>query len=455
MLRDVTLVQPGRWRREHQSLVVRGGEIGAIGPALAQSEVSGGGDALRGSFVLPGFVDAHAHYPPASLPGQSQLFSFLFLYHGVTGVRDPGDIDGSAHPKARGDLDAGRYPGPRLLQCGYFVDGEPPIWRNTLVVRTPADAAPAVARIASEGYGCVKVYERLDGPRLAAIREAAREHGLPVIGHVPYAVPYEEARIDDAQHLIGVAAPSGSAYRNTTERNVDWFAVDEARMEAVAQAALDAAMANTPTLVTLDTIAHLDDYEGLRNAPWARLLPRLYRDVIWAPDSGVGVQAMPPEAYERLRATLPVRRAVVRRMYERGVELHSGTDTLVSFLVPGHALHRELRLLAEAGIPPEDVMRIATETSASVLATPGLGTLAVGAPADLVLFGSDPTRDLAALDDIRGVVRDGRFYSRERLDAQLERYRAHFEGPLYERLSMGIVRAVLRLQNPHAEHGPE
>ena len=159
---------------------------------------------------------------------------------------------------------------------------------------------------------------------------------------------------------------------------------------------------------------------------------------------------MSREAAERLRRTLPIRRRVVKAMYERGVELHTGTDTLVSFLIPGNALHRELHLLRDAGLSAEAVMELATLRSARVMQTPGLGLLDVGAPADLVVYGSDPTRDLEALDDIRGVVRDGRFYSRARLDRELEHYRAHFEGPLYDRLSVAVIGQALRFLNPHA-----
>jgi cytosine/adenosine deaminase-related metal-dependent hydrolase len=112
-------------------------------------------------------------------------------------------------------------------------------------------------------------------------------------------------------------------------------------------------------------------------------------------------------------------------------------------IVPGAALHEELRLLAGAGIPPEDVMAIATRGSAGVFGVDGLGTLRPGAPADLAIFREDPTRDLAALDSLMAVVADGRVYTREMLDAQLERYRSEFDHPLSRNVATPAMRALL------------
>ena len=59
-----------------------------------------------------------------------------------------------------------------------------------------------------------------------------------------------------------------------------------------------------------------------------------------------------------------------------------------------------MRLFHEAGIPVEAVRAYATRESARALGIAGLGELKEGAPADLVLFREDPTKDLAALDTI-------------------------------------------------------
>jgi imidazolonepropionase-like amidohydrolase len=125
------------------------------------------------------------------------------------------------------------------------------------------------------------------------------------------------------------------------------------------------------------------------------------------------------------------------------VALHTGTDTLIAFVVPGASLHRELRIWVDAGLTPERALAAATGESAAALGVPGLGTLRAGAPAELVIFREDPTRSLDALDSIAGVVRDGRLYTREALDAQLARYRAHFDAAAYDALVTPLIRRML------------
>jgi imidazolonepropionase-like amidohydrolase len=112
-------------------------------------------------------------------------------------------------------------------------------------------------------------------------------------------------------------------------------------------------------------------------------------------------------------------------------------------VVPGASLHRELRLLVDAGFTPEEALTLSMRDSAEFLGVPGLGSLRVGAPAELLIFREDPTRSLDALDSLAGVVREGRLYTREMLDAQLARYRGHFEGALYDAIVTPLVRRAL------------
>ena len=52
---------------------------------------------------------------------------------------------------------------------------------------------------------------------------------------------------------------------------------------------------------------------------------------------------------------------LTKKMYDRGVNLLSGTDILNFNLVPGKSLHHELELLSNAGIPTPGVIQIATK----------------------------------------------------------------------------------------------
>ena len=54
-------------------------------------------------------------------------------------------------------------------------------------------------------------------------------------------------------------------------------------------------------------------------------------------------------------------------MYDNGIPILSGTDIPNFDLVPGASLHHELEILVEAGIPPLEVIKIATNNGAQAL----------------------------------------------------------------------------------------
>ncbi len=127
-----------------------------------------------------------------------------------------------------------------------------------------------------------------------------------------------------------------------------------------------------------------------------------------------------PEIIELRESLVEVGIELVRMLHEAGAPIGAGTDLASSGLLPGFDLHAEIRLLGQAGLTPMEALRAATRG-------PGVGSggddlqgqLVSGAPADLVLFGADPSEDLAALDTIQGVVLRGRHLDRSELDEVL------------------------------------
>jgi cytosine/adenosine deaminase-related metal-dependent hydrolase len=437
----VTIVNPGGAHVAGQRLVVREGSIASIEPAGA---AAGEPASFAGAFVLPGLIDMHVHFPPDTGLRQTDLFAFLFLAHGVTTVRDAGDVDGTATPPARDGVREGRFPGPRIFACGAFIDGPDPIWKNSIVASTPEQGMAAVEKIAAGGFDCVKVYDRLTPEVLAAVREAAARHHLHVIGHVPRKVPFEQARLDDVQHLTGVQTPAGGDERPFPKNMGEWAKVDDARMDFIVETSKRLGIAHTPTLVVIDRMRRMENYAGLREEPDAKMLPRLYRDVIWSPTLGLPyLRRFTAEDYPVL-ADVSVREGrLVKRLHDAGVAVHAGSDTQNPFVVPGASLHRELRLLVEAGLTPEQALAAATNVPGAFLGLAGLGRIEPGAPADLLILREDPTLSLDALASIVAVVADGRLYTREQLDAQLARYRAHSEGRLFDALSVELAKRAL------------
>jgi imidazolonepropionase-like amidohydrolase len=83
----------------------------------------------------------------------------------------------------------------------------------------------------------------------------------------------------------------------------------------------------------------------------------------------------------------------------------AGTDT---FGTPTQPVGKEVRLIAEAGIPALDALRGATTTAAALLGLADkVGRLAPGYHADVVAVDGNPLDDPAACERVELVVAQG------------------------------------------------
>ncbi|HEV7787214.1 MAG TPA: amidohydrolase family protein [Thermoanaerobaculia bacterium] len=440
VLRGVTVVNPGRERREQCRVVVRDGRIAAVEPDPQAAAPE------SGAFLLPGLIDMHIHLPPGSPFELSGYVTLLYLLHGITTVRDCGDADGTAVTAIREGAAKGDFPALRVFACGPFIGGGQPRWVNSVVLGGPENAEPVVARLKAEGFDFVKAYEDLTLPEIRALVAAADRHGMPLIGHVPTQLAYEEALLPSVQHFLGVPRPKHLRRDHVVERMSGWDAVDDARLDEIVAVTLEHGISNTPTLVVGQQLLWYADYHQAIEDPIVRLMPRLYREGMWHPTKGLAVyrRQFTPENLARLRVAQEKKKHLLLRLYEAGALLEVGTDTSQPFVVPGASLHQEIKLFCDAGVPLEAVWRIATAHAGEALRQPQLGRIEVGAPADLALFRQDPTRDLAALGSLEMVITAGLPYRRSDLESAAAAYRRRYENPLLARASLAIVRSRLK-----------
>jgi imidazolonepropionase-like amidohydrolase len=101
-------------------------------------------------------------------------------------------------------------------------------------------------------------------------------------------------------------------------------------------------------------------------------------------------------------------RSSVRAAHTAGVTILAGTDANNERGAPyrpahGTALHDELALLVDAGLSAVEAIRSATASPAETFGLHDRGAVAGGRRADLVLVDGDPTVDITAVRQIRGV----------------------------------------------------
>ena len=115
---------------------------------------------------------------------------------------------------------------------------------------------------------------------------------------------------------------------------------------------------------------------------------------------------------------------MVSELNQAGVPLMVGTDLVAPGIIPGYAVHQEMAIWQEAGIPAADVLRSATLVPAWFMGLDDrLGTVAQGKTASLVLVKADPLEDIRNAQMIEAVFLRGQYYSRDDLNRLLSEAR--------------------------------
>jgi imidazolonepropionase-like amidohydrolase len=433
LIRNVTVIDgSGRPARPGMDVLFARGRIAAVRgtggvPPSGAVVVDG-----TGKYLVPGFIDVHVHAaagpfvidssgarPTARLVYDETVATEILASlrrFGVTTTRIPGGPTDHAVALKRA-VAAGRIPGPRIVTAGNLIDtGTFP--GLTTTVRTESDVRAEVDRQAAAGVDLVKLYSELPPSLVKAGIEEAHRKRLKALGHLSKTSWTEAARfgIDEVVHIIAgspdlLPPERRAAYRAIVgpKSLIGWLAfLDLGRPEIdtmITELARHRVRVN-PTLVVYDIAFHRDDPRYTSEQPDLPFAPsRLRADWPWMSAAG----QLTAEDYQEGRAAWPKALELTRVLHRRGVELTVGTDAPNPWVVPGASFHRELALFVEAGIPPLEVLTLATRNGARALGLEAeVGTLAVGKRADAILLDADPVADIRNTRRISRVFQDGR-----------------------------------------------
>ncbi len=408
-LTDATVIDVVSGRAQPNAVVlVRDGHIIAIGNADAVDVPRGAVvTSLRGRWIIPGLIDAHAHLQPWGLG--------LSVYFGVTTVRDL--HDGASLADTLRAL-AARLPAPRLFQAVAMLDVPPTTYPDAWPVPLPDSAEPAIGRLVNHDAAWVKVYTRVTPDVLAAVVGAARMRRLPVAAHLGLTDAITAARlgVTSIEHLSGVPEAAGDSvalfaahargfFAGWTEFEKSWGTLDTTALALVAGELAAQRVFLVPTLVLHETFSQLDDSMALRN-PDLGLVPDSVRRN-WNVPGMIKRAGWHPADFASFRAARPVQDWFVRAFVGNGGRVATGTDASNQLLIPGAGVHAEMALLVHAGLTPLDALRAATFWAADMLRADSLGRLRTGAPADLVVLSANPLLDIGNTRKVERVMLGG------------------------------------------------
>jgi Amidohydrolase family len=421
-----------------QSVWIEGPAIAAIGPDLDAPEGARRIDGT-GGYLIPGLWDSHVHI--FSTPTEPETALPLYLINGVTGIRDMGALWPIAEQQVlQGRIEAGEVAGPRLILSGAWVDASPGSWPGMFLADTPDKANAVVDQIAAEGWAAVKSYSMLDEPTYLALAAAAKDHGLPLVGHVPERVSLgraiaagqtgiehfgripmacstrEAEMLDDLRRVMAGGSDLERIFEVMAARNrIVLESWDAALCQTVLADLARAGVHVSPTLVVADF--YIGNWPAA-DTPRMRMLPKSVREAWGKPDFRLA--AMTDEVRALAQESIALDRTTFRLAHDAGVPILASTDASFAnpYIFHGVSLLDELDIYVATGLSPREALFTATVAPPRFFGLADQdGTIAPGRRADLVLLDANPLESLAPLRRPRAVIAGGRLLDREALDA--------------------------------------
>ncbi len=399
-----------------QDVLVTGKKISSISPAkkrdaaaTKQLEVI---DA-SGKTLIPGLWDMHAH-----VSGNDGL---LNIAAGVTTVRDlANDTDELLARRKR--IQDGTEIGTRIILAG-FIDGPGPYQGPTkILAATEAEARAAVDSYAKLGYVQIKIYSSVKPGLVPVIIDEAHKKGLRVSGHIPanmIASQCVELGFDEIQHVNFLVLNFFPEVKDTQTRArltepaklAARLDLDSAEVQAFARLLKEHGTTLDPTMSVFENdILSRPTEIPVTYAPIFRRLPTQVRRGMLS--GGLPVPDGMDATFKQSFANMV---KLVGLLYKAGIPIEAGTDSLAGF-----TLHRELELDVQAGIPPTEVLKLATIGAARIMKKDTeLGSIAPGKLADLVLIDGNPAASISDVRKTALVMKDGVLYHPAELYAEL------------------------------------
>jgi imidazolonepropionase-like amidohydrolase len=360
-------------------IVVRDGRIVSVGPASQVQPPPGARVVdLGGKFAVPGLISAHSHVsdvnglqPRAYTEANTRRQLAMFARYGITSVWSLGGEQAPAFTVR----DAQQR--PSLDHARLWVSGD------VIAASTPDEARKRVAEVAALKPDVIKI--RVDDnlgttTKMApavyrAVIDEAHARKLRVAAHIFY--------LEDAKDLVRAGADVIA--HSVRDREVDQEFITLLRTRNIPY--IPTLTRELSTFVYESTPAFFDDPFFLKDADAA---------VVASLKEPARQQAMRnSKSAQGYKAALPVASRNLKRLAEMGVTIAMGTDTGPSpERFQGYFEHLEMEMMSDAGMSASDVLRSATTAAALTMRVPGIGAIAPGAWADIVVLERDPRQDI-------------------------------------------------------------
>jgi imidazolonepropionase-like amidohydrolase len=412
--------------RPVKGIVVRNGKIEKIIDAGSNESLPSAENTIDAgsNYIMPGFMDAHVHFR-VWLPG-APIWKRASLHYGVTTLFDTGPC---------GEIcdETGQEPNEWIKSYKDFMNSNPDnpdgptLYITGRRIQDKAGKHPAGEKLETReeianymnslvdlGVDGIKVESSVPGEMRAIIMEEANARGLPVVGHSSDAYETINAGMKFIEHMwpITSSALLSECPEPLSSRRCDYL-IDLEKAPALIQTMVDNTVYLNPTLyggwgAIADSMA-----SGAQEDERALQLGQLFSDMPEHFKQGVSrwwsrSENMDAEMLETHKESLAKVGAFLKILSEAGGRVLAATDAGDDKLV-GISLHREMKMLANAGIEPYKVLLGATRwPSEMTFKDDIIGTIEAGKNADIIILGSNPAENINSTRDLEYVIKAGK-----------------------------------------------
>ncbi len=416
---------------DDQTIVIADGKIQSIAPSTT-AKVPPNAQVLdlKGYTVLPGLVGMHNHmfFPQGGSPpmysNMGSSFPRLYLALGVTTIRTTGSVAPFTDLEIKKLIDGGRMIGPKMHITAPYLEGRGSFTPVMHELTGADDARRMVNFWADQGATSFKAYMNITRDELRAVVEEAHKRGLKVTGHL-CSVGYREAAeigIDNLEHGLFADSefvpdkkpdqcPGAAVSASLRQLDLNSPAAQETIRTLVAKK-----VAITSTLPVFEAAGAPLAQNGI-GAASALMNPRVFG--VMSTDARVRYLTARARVSSTSDYIALLRKAMdfERAFVQAGGLLIAGLDpTGNGGVVAGFGDLRQVELLVEAGFTPLEAIKIASFNGARFLGEDArIGSIAQGKQADLMVVKGNPAANIADIEKVEIVFKDGVGYDTEKL----------------------------------------
>jgi hypothetical protein len=399
-------------------------------------------------FIIPGLWDSHIHFAfekdlATSMPN-------LFLYHGITSLRDTGGEfdfvnkfkqEAISNPKTKSRV---KIAGPLIDGKFNVYDGSNIYFPKLSIQNIDNNQLERNVRLLiDKKVDFLKAYEMLSPAQFKILSNLAKENNLKLTGHVPLSMSVIEASnlgLNSMEHLrnlelsmtemseklfqerknllLNKSSIKGSELRSlihSKQRMKSINDLDSIKINNVIDALIKNDVWQIPTLILYKNFAN-KTYKNPDYLQFLNFLPEERKEEwikkINAIDNVISKDVVEYTVWSK---------KMVDFMHDRGISFMAGTDTPIGFLIPGLSLHQEIQELHESGLSELEAIQTATINPAKYFNLENsLGRIKSGFIADLIILNKNPLESISNTKSIHAVIKEGHLMNRSYLDSLMK-----------------------------------